>query len=323
VETGLLPGTTDKSFMTGKKWILLLVSDERERLREITLGSRSLRALMGGAGFFGIGIVIMAGFLAFGPHEGNRAAQLEKENQLLAAELEAIRNQVSGLQGVMEELTTRDAEVRVIAGLQPIDDDVLQAGIGGPGSASLEASPLYALREDLGADAFAASYDLHALERRARILRESLSEAADSLALHRDILESTPSILPVAGRISSRFSNSRFHPITNRAVPHEGIDVPAPVGTPIVAAARGRVIAASRQAGYGLRVEIDHGYGVTTLYAHASRILVRVGQEVERGQVIAQVGATGLATSPHLHYEVRRNNRPVDPMNYIITGAVP
>jgi hypothetical protein len=175
VESGLLPGTTDKDFMTGKKWIRLLVSDEWERLREISLGSRPLRTVMRGAGFFGIGLAILVGFLAFGPHEANRAAQLERENQLLAAELEAIRGQVSGLQGVMEELTTRDAEVRVIAGLEPIDTDVLQAGIGGPGSASLEASPLYALREDLGAEAFAASYDLHALERRARILRESLA----------------------------------------------------------------------------------------------------------------------------------------------------
>jgi len=308
--------------MTGKKWTLLVLSDERERLREITLGHRAVRAALGGTCFLGIALVLLGGFFALRANDVHRAAQLEHENALLAAELESIRGQVSGLQSVMEELVDRDAEVRIMAGLDPLDVDVLQAGIGGPGSPDLASHPLYAVRQDLGAESFAAAYDLHALERRARILRESLSEAADSLAMHLDILESTPSILPVAGRISSRFSNARFHPIHNRSTPHEGIDVPAPVGTPIRASARGRVVAASRQAGYGLRVEIDHGYGVTTLYAHASRILVRVGQEVERGEVIAQVGMTGLTTSPHLHYEVRKNNRPVDPMNYIISEPV-
>ena len=308
--------------MTGKKWTLLVLSDERERLREITLGHRAVRAALGGTGFLGIALVLLGGFFALRANDVHRAAQLEHENALLAAELESIRDQVSGFQSVMEELVDRDAEVRIMAGLDPLDVDVLQAGVGGPGSPDLASHPLYAVRQDLGAESFAAAYDLHALERRARILRESLSEAADSLAMHLDILESTPSILPVDGRISSRFSNARFHPIHNRSTPHEGIDVPAPVGTPIRASARGRVVAAGRQAGYGLRVEIDHGYGITTLYAHASRILVRVGQEVERGEVIAQVGMTGLTTSPHLHYEVRRNNRPVDPMNYIISEPV-
>jgi murein DD-endopeptidase MepM/ murein hydrolase activator NlpD len=229
---------------------------------------------------------------------------------------------VSGLQEVMEELAEKDAEVRSIAGLDPLDTDVLRVGVGGPGSATPENHPLHALHEDLGKEAFAASYDLNALERRARLLRESLAEAADSLSLHRDILESTPSILPVQGRISSMFSNARFHPIHNRAIPHEGIDVPAPTGTPIVAPAKGRVMAAGRQAGYGLRVEIDHGYGISTLYAHASRIMVRVGQEVERGDLIAQVGSTGLTTSPHLHYEVRRHGIAVNPMDFIMPGAV-
>jgi murein DD-endopeptidase MepM/ murein hydrolase activator NlpD len=308
--------------MTGKKWTLLVLTDERERLREITLGHRAVRTLLGGAGFMGIALVLLGGFFALRSSDAYRAAQLEQENALLAAELESIRNQVSGFQSVMEELVDRDAEVRIMAGLDPLDVDILRAGVGGPGAPNLDTHPLYAVRQDLGAESFAAAYDLHALERRALILRESLSEAADSLTLHLDILESTPSILPVEGRISSRFSSARFHPIHNRNTAHEGIDVPAPVGTPIRASARGRVIAAGRQAGYGLRVEIDHGHGITTLYAHASRILVRVGQEVQRGDVIAQVGMTGLTTSPHLHYEVRKNNRPVDPMNYIISEPV-
>lgn len=307
--------------MTRKKWQLLLVSDERETLRTFTFGARSLRLLVGGAGFCGLALVVLAGAFAVRGHPAYKAAQLERQNTLLAAELESLRDRVTGLQGVLEELSEKDAEVRTVAGLSPLDTDVLRVGVGGPGSPTLENHPLFAIREDIGSEAFAVSYDLNALERRARLLRESLAEAADSLALHRDILESTPSILPVEGRISSMFTSARFHPIHNRAVPHEGIDVPAPTGTPIVAPARGRVTAAGRQSGYGLRVEIDHGYGITTLYAHASRVLVRVGQQVERGDVIAQVGSTGLTTSPHLHYEVRRHGIPVNPMDFIMPGA--
>jgi len=80
---------------------------------------------------------------------------------------------------------------------------------------------------------------------------------------------------------------------------------------------------AGRRVGYGLTVELDHGFGYSTLYGHADKVLVRVGQRVERGDVIAQVGNTGIATSPHLHYEVRIGGVPVNPMNYVITGAVP
>jgi murein DD-endopeptidase MepM/ murein hydrolase activator NlpD len=309
--------------MSRRKWTLLLVADEKETLRKVSLAPRHLRLLAGGAGFFGVALFVVLGFLGIRAHDLHQAAQVQQENALLAAELEAMRQRVSGLQETMASLAERDAEVRAVAGLAPLDADVLQAGVGGPGSLSLDGSPLHEINEARGADLFATSWDLQALERRARLLSESLAEATDSLELRRDILESTPSILPVQGRVTSHFTNARFHPILNRTTAHEGIDISAPTGTPIRASARGRVVAAGRQAGYGLRVEIDHGYGLTTLYAHASRVLVRVGQEVERGDVIAQVGATGTATSPHLHYEVRRNSRPVDPMNYIIVGTAP
>lgn len=309
--------------MKPSKWTLLLVSEEeRTTLREVKLAPRQLRLLAGGAGFFGVGLFVLLSFLGLRAHEVHKAAQLQKENAVLAAELDAIRDRVAGLQETMASLAERDAEVRAVAGLSPLDADVLQAGVGGPGTPA-SALPLEHVQESRGADLFAATWDLQALERRARLLSESLAEAGDALEARRDLLASTPSILPVEGRISSHFTRARFHPILNRTTAHEGIDIPAPVGTPIRASARGRVVAAGRQSGYGLRVEIDHGNGLTTLYAHASRLLVRVGQEVERGDIIAQVGATGTATSPHLHYEVRRNNRPVDPMNFVITGSVP
>jgi murein DD-endopeptidase MepM/ murein hydrolase activator NlpD len=148
-------------------------------------------------------------------------------------------------------------------------------------------------------------------------------EASDSLSAHREILESTPSIWPTVGVLSSRFSTARFHPIHHQSLPHQGVDISASRGTPIVASANGRVTYAARKNGLGLTVEIDHGYGFKTVYGHASKILVRRGQTVERGDVIANVGSTGISTSPHLHYEVHVGGIAVNPMNYVIGTVLP
>jgi murein DD-endopeptidase MepM/ murein hydrolase activator NlpD len=118
---------------------------------------------------------------------------------------------------------------------------------------------------------------------------------------------------PANGPVTSGYG-MRMHPIlrTNRL--HAGIDIGARTGSPIYAAADGEVILSEYTRGYGNTVVIDHGGGVTTLYAHASRLNVRVGQKVKRGQVIAAVGSTGLSTGPHLHFEVRVNGSPVNPI---------
>jgi murein DD-endopeptidase MepM/ murein hydrolase activator NlpD len=223
---------------------------------------------------------------------------------------------------VLDQVAENDANFRSIAGLEVIDPEVLQAGVGGPGLGSPESSPLWVLDTETAQAAFATSYDLSALERRARLLSESLEEATGAVSANRDRLESLPSILPTTGWLTSRFSSARMHPIHNRPLPHEGIDISAPRDTPIFAAAKGRVVEAGWIAGYGLAVEIDHRFGITTLYGHASRLIVQKGQEVLRGDMIARVGSTGISTASHLHYEVRVEDRPQDPATFILPETI-
>ncbi len=309
--------------MRDTRWQLLLVTDDTTPVRQVSVRPRTLYLTVGCGAVLGLLFVGLFATIGVGVTSELRALHLERKNAVLSEELKGMRARIGELEGSFAELAERDRHVRALAGLDALDDEVMEVGIGGPGTPDLETHPLWSVDVELGAEAFAIQYDLNAMERRARLLNESLAEASDSLMAHRDLLERTPSILPTSGYLSSGFSNARMHPIHNRALPHEGVDITAPRGTPIMAAAKGRVTFSGRRSGYGLVVEIDHGYGYSTLYGHASELLVRDGQHVERGEVIAQVGRTGIATSPHLHYEVRIGGRPVNPMNYVFTGAIP
>jgi len=140
-----------------------------------------------------------------------------------------------------------------------------------------------------------------------------LSESEKKL---NDFFDRIPTLWPVSGRISDNFG-TRADPFTNKNTTHEGIDIAASSGTPVKAAASGTVTLASTYNGYGKCVIIDHGQGLSTLYGHASELLVKKGQKVEKGEIIAKVGSTGRSTGPHLHFEVRVYDTPVDPRLYL------
>lgn len=308
--------------MTGERWTFLVVRDEDSPVTQYTVSTRHLRTLLIAASVLTVavlGIVLSSGIEGLARFEAQR---LKAQNRALQAELTRFDERMQDLESALDRVAANDATFRSIAGLEVIDPEVLQAGVGGPGLGFPESSPLWAVDSTSAKTVFAAGYDLSALERRARLLSESLAEATDSVLAHRELLESTPSILPAAGWLSSRFSQARMHPIHNRPLPHEGIDIAAPMNTPIFAAAKGRVIQAGWVVGYGLVVEIDHGFGYSTLYGHASSLVVQAGQEVTRGELIARVGNTGISTSSHLHYEVRMDGVPQDPTAFILPETI-
>ncbi len=147
-----------------------------------------------------------------------------------------------------------------------------------------------------------------------------LDTALARLETARETATDLPFGNPAPGRdITSGFGNRR-DPFLGRPALHAGIDFRSPVGGEIRASGRGKVITAGPVGGYGNMVEIDHGMGFTTRYGHMSRILVKVGDEIAPGEVIGQSGSTGRSTGPHLHYEVRRNGAPIDPMHFVNAG---
>lgn len=307
--------------MARRHWTLLILSDEEASVRQVHLSRDRVR--IGIAGVLIILTILASLSAGFFIRESQRlhAERLERENMLLTAEVQTIRNQMAELEATLGELSELDGHFRLLAGLDPIDPDVRQAGVGGPGTATLTASELYRISPVKGEVAFSTAYDLNGMLRRAQLLAESWDEATTALEEERERLAATPSIIPTDGYFSSGFSRNRWHPILNRARPHEGVDIAAPTGSSIRAAAKGRVTYAGRNGDYGQMVEINHGNGIVTRYAHASRITVRRGQMVDRWDKIGEVGMTGLASAPHLHYEVLRRGRPVNPRNFIFEAG--
>lgn len=276
----------------------------------------------------GIGVVVAAFVLAgtFGVVSRTvdvaRSEQLERENRALARELARMDQRLVSLSDTLAVISHRDEEVRLVAGLDPLDPDVRRAGVGGPAGSWPDREQLLGEAGNSGAEAVRVHLSLDGLIRRANLVSASFREAADSLNSHVTRLAATPSIMPTEGFLTSQFARVRYHPILHYERAHEGIDITAPYGTPIISPAAGRVVKVGWENGYGLAVELDHGYGVHTRYAHQSRTAVVVGQQLKRGDRIGYVGSTGLSTGPHLHYEVVVQGRPTDPLKFIMPNAI-
>jgi hypothetical protein len=251
-----------------------------------------------------------------------RSQRLERANQALSSEVQRLNSRVGVLSDTLAVISRRDEEMRLVAGLEPLSPDVERAGIGGPAGAWPEREHLLTEGGTAGREAFSVHTDLDALIRRANLLATSFQEAAESIAAHTQEMAAMPSIMPTMGFLTSKFSMIRYHPILHENRPHEGIDITAAYGTKIFAPAAGRVIKVGYENGYGNLVAVDHGYGLETRYAHMSRWAVRVGQSVKRGDLLGYVGSTGLSTGPHLHYEVLRDGRAVDPLRFILPDAI-
>lgn len=320
--------------MDRRDWTLLLLPPKNGKAREFTLPGWTFRAL-GWSAVVVAALVIGAVTVLFTPWGTPGARLVAKQNEALRAEIDAVEARFRVLEDTLALIAKREEQMRMLAGLPveatPVRDTasgpaLVTASImsldGFPGDPSAVGAAAPSRRRPfLGRLGWSARPDVDGLIARASNLARSFSGISDTLQRNYDRFANTPSIMPTTGWLSSQFTKSRFHPILHENRPHEGIDVTAPTGTPIVAPATGTVVFAGNDKGFGLSVEIDHGNGIRTRFAHCSRIAVRAGQRVTRGQLIAAVGQTGLATAPHLHYEIHVNGKPVDPLTYVLPDA--
>lgn len=246
-----------------------------------------------------------------------RLVQLDKENTVVRQEIARIEQEFSELNILIDSLELYDKRLRTYASLDPINDDVRKMGIGGHSSHydNME------LPQDISSDLAELSQNLDNILARSRFQKESFNQLMTHLEGKKHLRDHTPSIVPVQGWFISGFGY-RIDPFTGKVKMHEGLDIAAPPGTPIVAPADGVAKNISIRKGFGLTLEIDHGYGFTTLYAHCMRVKAVEGAKIKRGDIIAYVGVTGKTTGPHLHYEVRISQVPVNPINYIITSSI-
>jgi murein DD-endopeptidase MepM/ murein hydrolase activator NlpD len=233
-----------------------------------------------------------------------------------------MESKVAEFEERMEGVTTAEEHFREIAGLSGIEPEVREVGIGGPSVRSSEWETETWLDESTGDQIKDTDEKISKLFRRVDLVYQSLVESIDQMEYNYDKFSRTPSIWPTRGRISSKYG-ARAHPIFGGVRPHEGIDIYAPKGTPIMATAGGRVVRAGWKVGYGLTLLIDHDYGYRTFYAHCSKLKAKRGDLVNRGEIIALVGNTGVTTGPHLHYEVMIDGVSKNPSNYILGDSVP
>jgi len=208
-----------------------------------------------------------------------------------------------------------DTKLRRVVSLGPRDRAQQVLGIGGPDELGLQ--NLTTMGEKKQEEALKEMHqELSQLKGAASRQETSLQMLIEYFEDKRSLYASTPSAWPVRGWITSPFGN-RTSPFSGIQKFHEGLDIAAQTGTPVMATADGVVIKAGFSTGYGNMVEISHGYGIKTVYAHNSRLNVKTGQHVKRSDIISYVGDTGSSTGPHLHYEVRLNGLPVNPVKYM------
>jgi len=242
-------------------------------------------------------------------------ARLREQTEAQRSEIHFFSSKIEELEKQVSRLKDFDKKIRIIANLERGQNPTPFMGMGGPSPSDL--------REKLKGDKDEKGLvqqmkaDVERLQSEATSRETSLSELERVLQTKREILVHTPSIWPVQGWVTSDFG-FRANPFTGLTQMHEGIDISNRTGTIVVAPANGFVSDIGNDYAHGKFLIISHGFGMTTRYSHLNKTLVKVGQKVKRGDKIAEVGTTGKTTGPHLHYEVKLNSIPVNPMRYIL-----
>ncbi len=269
----------------------------------------------------GICIGLVFFFLFFTLFPSPKEKQLKQANQNLAAQLDMLSVRVDQMQLVMNDLAQRDDNLyRVVLGAEPVPLSVRQ---GAAHKISYYDEIAKMTNSQLSAD---LTFKVDQLEKEVYVQAKSYEQIIEMTKTKEIRLENIPAIQPVLNKDLTRVASGygwRIHPIYHTRKFHQGMDFTAPVGTDVFATGNAKVIFVGWKQGYGNTVILDHDFGYETLYGHLYKSLVRVGQRVKRGDIIALVGNTGMSTGPHLHYEVHFKKSRVDPRNFYFIDLSP
>ena len=241
--------------------------------------------------------------------------KLKQTDEKYSAISQELIDKISKLEQELKLIEEKDSELRTYATLAPLSDDVRAKGVGGStiedsSTEDLDGSSIMLLKDRVDSLAFAVD-----------IQKDSYNTIFNKIKSNEKMFRHIPSIAPVKGYIGSRYGY-RTDPIDGKRRMHSGLDFPVNLNTDVVATGDGVVTKAQYDSGWGRYIKIDHGYGYETIYAHLWKINVKKGQKVKRGDKIGKSGNSGRAAGFHLHYEVHKNNKTVDPLRYFFTGYI-
>jgi murein DD-endopeptidase MepM/ murein hydrolase activator NlpD len=298
------PGRPERP-LTRKQHTIIVVPHARARFRQFQVSSRliwsvaisvSLSLLLG----------VVFGVLWIQSVRKNReVSTLAAENLDLRGRTKALNAKLEGLEKLLAEFEERTRRLSIVAGLSGVHDP----GTGGVGG-------LTTLPADNASQVEAV---LDETSRRGLLLSGQLGQVEERLAFQADQLALTPTLAPSFGVLTAGFGQ-RSDPFTGQQEFHTGIDISSPTGGRVVSPASGTVVRVGWQNGYGRVVEISHGFGIRTVYAHLETSRVAEGQRVHRGDLVGLIGSTGRSTGPHLHYEVQVAGKPVNPLDYVLNA---
>ncbi|MCB6972123.1 MULTISPECIES: M23 family metallopeptidase [Butyricimonas] len=268
---------------------------------------------------FSLAIVML--YLVYAFIDSPKEKQLKRKYEEVLTQYSLLSNKVEYLDNVLKDMESRDDNIyRVIFETEPIPSTIRRAGSGG-------VDQYEHLKHLDNSDLIIGTAKKIDELSKAIFVQSKSFDAIENLAKNKiEMLASIPAILPVSLKEAHQVSSSygyRMHPIYKTMKFHAGMDFTGAIGTPIYATGNGLVVESQFDKGYGRHVIIDHGFSYKTMYAHMEKIVVKKGQTVKRGDVIGYLGNTGLSTGPHLHYEVRKNEKPVDPINFYFNDLSP
>ena len=303
--------------MKNKFFTLLVIPEKTSQVRRFILPGWMARMGLGVAAFLLVLTAIMIFDYWYVMNQIAEFREIKTENRRLQAQVQGFKSKLNDIENTMERVKTFSTRLKVITNIQSPSELLQSLNKKLPDAATNIgiANVTQDLQRD--PDVMQSEEKISLLNQDSLYLEQVLQDQYELLVDKKAFLAALPTRKPAAGYYTSGFG-IRGAPLGGRVKMHEGLDIANEIGTSIYAPAEGTVVYADVKPGYGKTIIIDHGYGLETWYAHTSKMTVRSGQKISRGQLIAQIGNTGRSTGPHLHYEVRFHGTPVDPLTYIL-----